>query len=283
MWRVVQPKHTASDSFRTCISRVRDKQLKERLQKSEGEVVEAGQVYVAAAQATTLHNLDPKDFKPDEVTTSEMTAVYTSRMAKKGAAGRGIYDDLVLAAKEGRCPLCGQRQVSTLDHHLPKSLFPALAVDPLNLVPACSDCNKLKLDVSPAGVEDQTLHPYFDNVEQQSWLYAEVVESAPAALRFFVRPPADWSDVLARRVESHFKIFGLAALYGAQAAQLLSDIRYVLTENYSEIPGGGVRRVRQYLEREAESRRRVYLNSWQTATYSALAVNTWFCDGGFAL
>ncbi len=283
MWRVPQPQHTATESFRTCISRVKDKQLKERLQKSEGQIIAAGQSYVAAAQTTKLHDLTPADFRPDDVTTSEMVTVYKSRMAKKGAAGRAIYDDIVLSAKEGRCPLCGQRQVSTLDHHLPKSVFPALAVDPLNLVPACSDCNRLKLDVAPDCAEDETLHPYFDDVEQQAWLYAEVIESTPAALRFFVTAPAGWGDVLTRRVELHFKRFGLAALYAAQAAQEIGNIRYRLNQLHAALPEGGAQRVRQYLEEEAESRRRAYLNSWQTAAYAALAASSWFCDGGFEL
>ncbi|MFF4983341.1 HNH endonuclease [Streptomyces sp. NPDC001046] len=262
---------------------MRNQQLKERLQASEAQIVAAGKSYVTAAQATTLHNLEPEDFEVDQVTGSEMVAIYTGRMAKKGAAGRVIYDDLILAAKDGRCPLCGQRPVSTLDHHLPKSLYPALAVDPLNLIPACADCNKLKLDVAPVSPEDETLHPYFDNIEQRSWLHAEVVEVAPAALRFFVRAPSEWDETLAQRARAHFKKFGLAKLYASQAAQEMSNIQYRLAQLYSVNAEGGAQRVQEYLEEEAESRRRAYLNSWQTATYAALANSAWFCSGGFQL
>ncbi|MFJ4518444.1 HNH endonuclease [Streptomyces sp. NPDC088816] len=216
------------------------------------------------------------------MTTQEMIAVYTNRMAKKQAAGRPIYDDLILAAKDGRCPLCGQRPVSTLDHHLPKTLYPALAVDPLNLVPSCADCNKLKLDVTPRSSEEETLHPYFDDVEHDSWLKAEVIEVAPAALRFFVDPPAAWSPTLIRRARLHFKTFGMASLYASQAAQELGNIKYYLTQLYEVGQKRGAQRVQDHLAEQAESRRRAHINSWQSATYQALADSAWYCDGGFA-
>jgi hypothetical protein len=40
-----------------------------------------------------------------------------------------------------------------------KSPLPALAVALLNLVPACSDCNKAKLASVPTSAEEVGLHP----------------------------------------------------------------------------------------------------------------------------
>ena len=40
-----------------------------------------------------------------------------------------------------KCPFCGIGTVSTLDHYLPKSKYPALAITPKNMIPACRDCN----------------------------------------------------------------------------------------------------------------------------------------------
>ena len=75
-----------------------------------------------------------------------MVRVYDGRMAAQGSPGRTIYDAIKLASPNGLCPLCGQRVVATLDHYLPKSRYAALAVNPANLIPACSDCNKAKSD-----------------------------------------------------------------------------------------------------------------------------------------
>ncbi|MFJ5819846.1 HNH endonuclease [Streptomyces sp. NPDC093108] len=282
MWRVDHPKYTTENSFRACISRIRDPELKKRLQEAEASVIAAATSYASAAESVTLHSLEQSRFIPDGVTKEELIAVYTSRMAKKKTAGRHIYDELILAAEDGRCPLCGQRPVSTLDHHLPKMLYPALAVDPLNLVPACADCNKLKRDVAPHSSEEETIHPYFDNIEHDPWLRAHVIEVEPAALRFSVNPSRNWNSTLSERVHRHFKKFGLASLYASQAAQELGNIRYYLTQLYEADTSQGAQRVADHLREQAESRRQAHINSWQTAAYSALADSAWFCQGGFA-
>src|SRR5262245_19880217 len=85
----------------------------------------------------------------DQRGVSEMVAVYDNRLVKKTAPGRRIYDKIFTSAPNDKCPLCGHRNVKTLDHYLPKALFPALTVTPINLIPACSDCNKAKLSTAP--------------------------------------------------------------------------------------------------------------------------------------
>ncbi|WP_338704070.1 hypothetical protein V2W30_39950 (plasmid) [Streptomyces sp. Q6] len=246
-------------------------------------MVDADSEYTAAASGAGLHTLETEDFELAEVTNDEMVAVYKSRMAKKGASGRGIYDELILSAPGGCCPLCGQRNVSTLDHHLPKKLFPALAVAPLNLVPACADCNKLKLDAAPSSREQETLHPYFDAISDDPWLAATVVETKPAAVQFFVDPPAHWDASLTERVKRHCVLFQLPKLYAAQAAPEISGIAYHLTNLYSAAPAQGAVKVRAFLVDQAESRRHARVNSWQGAMYQALADSTWYCDGGFTI
>jgi hypothetical protein len=47
---------------------------------------------------------------------------------------------------------------------------------------------------------------------------AEVEQTRPPAVRFWVEPPGQWDRLLADRVEHHFDAFLLAKLYAAQAA-----------------------------------------------------------------
>ncbi|MGC4749021.1 HNH endonuclease [Micromonospora sp. DT201] len=244
----------------------------------EEDVVRASTTYAAAAAEASIHSLVDSAFSLSAVSAKEMVGVYEGRMAKKGSAGRFIYDELMLAAKHGRCPLCGQRSVSTLDHHLPKSSFPALAVDPLNLVPACSDCNKAKSSSIPVSRHEETLHPYFDDIEKDLWLRARVVEVGPAALIFFVDHPVGWTEIMFARASLHFKTFGLSGLYSSQAAQELNNIRFGLSQIFDR---GGEAVVKQHLREQAVSRSAAHTNSWQAATYRALAENEWFCRGGF--
>jgi hypothetical protein len=241
------------------------------------EVVAASETYTAAARAASIQTLDPTEFHITSVTDRNFVRVYEDGMVRSSSAGRTLYDQLLNSAPQGRCPLCGQRRVSSLDHYLPKALFPVLSVDPFNLVPSCSDCNKAKLDRHPRTETERTLHPYFDDVRGDLWLKAQVVEQQPAALLFSAEGPPSWGSVLQSRVKTHFEVFGLRSLYGSQAAQELSSIRRYLTKLLVD---GGSAEVQTYLLDQAESRRHHEVNDWRTASYAAMAASGWFCNGG---
>lgn len=278
MLKVDRPAYSAEDTFASCISRVRLPALKARLMAATQAIVDASDAYEVAGDAQALHHIVREPLVNGAVTTAEMDAVYTGRMAKQNGPGRIVYDDIFVAAK-GRCPLCAHRTVTTLDHHLPKALYPALAVVPLNLVPSCSDCNKAKLARIPHAAEDVSLHPYFDDVGNERWLFAEVIEVEPASLRFRAEPPATLDTLLAERLRRHFRGLNLSALYGSEAAEELLNIRYLLSSLQAS---GGEDFVRAYLEEHAESCLAGRLNGWRGAAYEAWATSGWFCEGGFS-
>lgn len=62
------------------------------------------------------------------------------------------------------CPSCGATGApGTLDHYLPKAVFPELSIVLLNLVPMCSDCQGVKLsEFSSDTGGKRFFHPYFD-------------------------------------------------------------------------------------------------------------------------
>lgn len=260
------------------ISRVVDTGLKRRLESIADDISDAADEYDRNAAIRSLYLLEEHEDVAGVVTRAEMEKVYTDRMAKEGTPGRPIYEKLKASAPYGICPLCGQRTVSTLDHYLPKANFPTLVVLPYNLIPACSDCNKDKLAKVPETAETQTLHPYYDNVANEQWLYAEIIQTTPASIRFFVNAPADWDDILKARVQHHFETLKLGALYVSQAASTLADIRGQLGSLFDRV---GIVAVREHLNESELSRRENHINSWQTAMYQALANDDWFCSGGF--
>lgn len=206
-----------------------------------------------------------------------MKRVYKGTFAKS-ARTRNIYDKIKKLPVNDICPICAQRTVGSLDHYLAQSLHSALVVAPVNLVPACSDCNKAKLDAQPGTAAEQTLHPYFDNVDDETWLYATVEETNPASLRFYADPPAGWPPVKRQRVFNHFRTFGLGALYASHSGVELINIQYGLRRIAER---GTAEDIHAELVKRAESAEAGYLNSWQTAMYYALAGSDWFCAGGF--
>lgn len=278
MWSLERPTLSAQSAFETCISRVQNARLAARLANAAPAIVVASARFDHAARRHSLHQIPTHDEVPPDITVGEMEKVYTQRMAKSGAPGRDIYDEIFASAPSGRCPLCMQRFVATLDHHLPKAHYPALAVAPLNLIPACSDCNKAKLDAVPLTAEDVPLHPYYDDLGDDVWLTAVVVESRPAALRFEIARSRAWDDTLFARVNRHFRSLGLARLFASEAAEELLHIRHQLEILRDADPEDGVR---DELERRAASCAAARVNGWRSAAYRAWSESDWFCEGGF--
>ena len=276
---LARPQHTGGEAFTACISRVRNNQLQARLVSVTTSVQAASEEFDTASTNNSLHLIQRETLVGGVVTTEEMTNVYSRGMARSGAPGRHVYDEIVNSSPQGRCPLCAHRIVTTLDHHLPKAYYPALAVTPLNLVPSCTDCNRAKQADFPETPDEAYLNPYYDDIDGHPWLTAVVIESIPAAVVFQVTAPVAWDAVLAARVKRHFETLGLDRLYGSEAAEELVHVRKQLVEMHA---AGGMNIVRAELEWRAGDYEEVRPNGWRSATYRAWANNDWFCNGGFA-
>jgi hypothetical protein len=275
-----KPSLNVKDVYLVCISKVRSEELKSSLNIIINTIESDAHIYDEHADSKEWFLLNEREDVDSIVSCHEMEKVYTNRMAKKGAPGRFFYDEIKESSPFNICPLCGHRPVEQLDHYLPKSKFPSLVVLPINLIPSCEKCNKIKLDDSPKNAKEQTLHPYYDDVTSYQWLFAEVIESTPASFKFRVEKVTDFDDELNDRIKYHFNTLELNKLYVSQTGAFISDIRYRLIDLHQK---AGMNEVRSYLREEELSRRRNNLNSWQRAILQALADSEWFCDGGFNL
>lgn len=273
MMKLKKPVDQVSVVFRACISRVRDASLRQRLNAASSIVQAESANFERAVETYALHGLVPA-VSVGSVSTKEMISLYDGRMVKE--PGRQYYDKLKAASPHGICPRCGQRDVSTLDHHAAKTRFPALVVTPTNLVPCCAECNFGKLAKHPAKAEEQVLHPYFHDLGNERWLVAEV--QRPLALWFSIGAVAGWPPELGEIAKNHFRTFKLSNLYATHSARLLVGIRAQLLGIHAN---GGRAAVSSHLSSSASSWLQVNPNAWQTAAYEALAADEWFCSGGF--
>lgn len=275
-----KPEFSAEEVFRTCISKVRNRQLKDRFLNCIPEIIQDSADYDSKAIVAQLHLFPQKSCVNGDVTQDEMEKIYTSRMVGKTGPGRHYYESLRYPVKDDKCPFCGQRISSTLDHYLAKADYPSLVVTPTNLVPACKDCNFIKNDVSPTRSEEETLHPYYDNIEGSQWICAKVLRTSPVSFHFYVEPPDDAAHLQTERVKHHFQLYDLNTLYRSEAATEISDIAYQMKMLLEK---AGPLAVRQDLLERAESCFNNRKNSWKTAMYQALATDDWYCSEGAGL
>lgn len=280
MWPLDPPSLSARDSYETCVRGTRDMQRRYQLVTACDSVDAAGERFREAATQGELHDLSSQDFTVPGIAPGDLVRwVYDNGMVNS-RDGRAVYEQILASAPDERCPICGHGMVRTLDHFLPKRMFPALCVDPMNLLPACADCNHVKGERIPTDGGATLLHPYLDRIDQDAWLDAQVTDRGSVWLEFFVSPPPHWERVLVERARYHFKLFGLAKLFAVQANRSVHSIRRQLA---AMLGAGGKDMVRAYLADEAETRLAARLNGWEGVTYRALAQDDAFCSGGFIL
>jgi len=281
------PNSAPQEVYRICVASVVDAALRNRLDLATADIIVAANDYNQRGMAKLLYTIPENNCADDAivlvaVSKGELKSIYTTQMLAKTKPARRIYDLLLSNAPLGRCPFCGFGHASTLDHYLPKTKFPQFSVLPANLVPSCKDCNTGKSTSTATTAEEQCLHPYFDQNQFifEQWLFADVMQTVPATIRFFVDPPKHWDGTSKARVQSHFAEFNLAKRYSIEASNQLACLKSSLAERRDILGSEGIR---HHLEIEARSFAFHHLNSWQVAMFQALAASDWYCGGGFLL
>lgn len=278
---VPKPDLVIENIYATCVSGVGNAGVRNRLRMYTTNILEAASEYEVRAENSNLYltALYGSETAPAPLATKqELKGLYENQMAKKNRPGRDTYEYLRSLAPRGLCPFCGISSARTLDHILPKAHYPNLSVLPINLVPCCRDCNTEKRDEIITSIQSQKLHPYFDNLTADQWLYADVMDFEGPVVSFRVDPPEHWDIKNKYKVENHLGTYDLNGRYGDLANGEIVGIRLRLFELFEV---GGSVAVKSELEERARSHAAVHLNSWQTAMYQALAASNWYCAGGF--
>lgn len=201
-----------------------------------------------------------------EIGKEEMVKLYNDKFAKVGQPGRRYYDQIIMAAKRGICPMCGYGIVATLDHYMAKSDYFSLAVTPNNLIPACRDCNSGRGAVVFDSFEQTTIHPYYDDVQSFEWLRAVIITVNPFSVKYKIDERITEEPIRSRLLQ-HLSTFNLSERYAAKAAEEVISLRCYFHSIFDE---GGIIELRNYLSRIHRSCYANEKNSWRTALYKAL-------------
>lgn len=198
----------------------------------------------------------------------------------RGRSHAYMRDEILASAPSDYCPYCNISPVDTIDHALPKSVYPEFSVLAPNLVPACSACNRDKSDVCHQTSGYDLMHPYYVSIPDEPILFAEVtVHSQAIAWRFYLRNDVAISQLEFMSIQNLFIHLDLADRFYRQSAGDILDRAGHFDELHKS---AGADALRDYLSKEADSSRKSRGNNyWKTAILRALADNDPFCDGGY--
>lgn len=273
------PVMTVKETLTAACMGLQNSVLRIRLLARERDLFAAEKIYIEAAEHNALYTLATTARKDEHLLPDRdgehLRTLYKAGLVKR-KNGRIKYDELKARAPFGRCLLCGNSEISSLDHHLPKDALPLYTICPVNLVPACGKCNQKKGDRIGATASQRTLHPYYDRPGQTGrYLFADIT-SWP--VQFRIQALLEWDDELRARVEYHFRTFDLAQRYAEFCVSVVTANQWLHQKIRHE---SGAPALTAHLQEDAEQHASTHgLNAWDTALRYGLANSTWYLHHG---
>jgi hypothetical protein len=222
--------------------------------------------------------------KKDEKYLTYMEKMYSNRFSNSKYNSQYEYYQKIRSA-EKCCPYCNfyTRKVRQLDHYLPKTKFPALAIAVNNLVPICKDCNEEKKAHYSIKKTEQLIHPYYDEQLEDvfEFLQCSIVEDMNIGFRFYIKKLDNWDDVFYEKVKFHFVRLKIDDLYLSDFEAEFDVAFEELKILYKQINNEQI--IRDNLQRKVES----YLNTrsmpWRYVGFKSLLNCSWFFTTYFPL
>lgn len=269
MRHIEKPDFAVSDIVKCCTDSMH--KTKEQLPLIEAykaaipELEQYDIVYKQAMEKGEVYKLTPHTRVTDAIGSKQMEALYSKQFVKNKMPRALYYDRIMAGARNHICPYCAERDVSTLDHFLPKAHFPKLAINALNLIPSCTDCNEEKQSTFFSKAEDVPLHPYYDDVQNTAWLFASFKSNNICSIVFYAKHD---DPLLEKRLQTHMKYYKLAQLYQIKVAEECRA--YQMMWNNILQSGWGKNALVELLKYSFASTYSNEINSWRTAFYRAM-------------
>jgi len=169
------------------------------------------------------------------------------------------------------CPSCGEPgKPGTLDHYLPKKIYPELSIVTANLTPMCSECQGRKgSDITDSNGNKIFIHPYFDPIDQVIIsLLISVPYSSPAS--FTIMIPSDVDEPFFSLVERH-----ITGVDFRERFEEFCQGQYIvlLSTFYDERQDDEPDSARRIVSRFLKSVERQSMNRWEAVFYRGVLAN----------
>lgn len=177
-----------------------------------------------------------------------------------------------------KCPYCTLSRANTTEHILPKDDYPEYAIDALNLLPCCSECNSAK----GSKVRDENGNPliinfYYNKLPETQYLYVRLLEDEKGYIDFeyyLDNPDHQLEEPMFQLIKSHFEKLGLIEKYEEEAIANYVEIENSLKSSASEC---GVKKCLNDLRSNTlEDAREYGRNHWKVILKLALADSEWY-------
>lgn len=262
--------------YKDAVDRKRNVADKLKLQNIEKKVKNSYDNYQAAFIDKSVHTLNKDDsYSLDEKDLLKGLYGSSHKVVRDIRAWIDVHNKRTYLRK---CPYCTLSRANTTEHILPKDDYPEYAIDALNLLPCCSECNSAK----GSKVRDENGNPriinfYYNMLPETQYLYVRLLEDEKGYIDFeyyLDNPNRQVEEPMFQLIQSHFKIFGLIKSFEEEAIANYVEIENRLKRSASE---SGVKKCLEDLRSNTlEDAKEYGSNHWKVILKLALADSEWY-------
>lgn len=128
--------------------------------------------------------------------------------------------------EEALCPACQLSESGVFDHYVPRSIYPLLSMNPINLIPWCSDCNVKKGEAWLESGNRLFLNFYIDKIPKLQFLYVRLIkyENNTPFFKYYLNKPDNMPKKLYKLIENHFEKLDLIFRYEKIQSDTYNDL-----------------------------------------------------------
>lgn len=140
----------------------------------------------------------------------------------------------LMTGKNGRiiseCQYCSINSVNSIDHVMPKNIYPEFSVNFQNLFPCCSECNSYKTNKWVLDDKREFLNLYLDKLPRERYLFVNIkYKNDIINYDFYLDNKNGISSDLYELISKHYSNLKLLSRFKMSSESVVSSIKNTLT------------------------------------------------------
>lgn len=175
------------------------------------------------------------------------------------------------------CQNCTINSIDSFDHYLPQSEFAEFVVNPKNLIPSCSSCNKKKSSNWRAQNLRLFINLYLDHIPDLQYLFVNVTfNSDVITTNFYLDNPNNIENNLYQLISKHYSQLELCKLFSENNDSVITSLVHDIKEYDQKLSREDMKEV--IIGKANRNKRAFGYNYWKSILEIELANKDGFFD-----
>lgn len=246
-----------------------DPNYKHRVSKLNPDIESQHKIYNYSFNANTLENIVPFHFSAKNKGDLRDLYVFKSKPIQDLKIKLTTTDKNRVIST---CQYCTINSINSFDHYLPKEEYSEFSVNPLNLIPCCTECNGHKLVNWKENNKRIFLNLYLDKLPKDQYLFVDLtINTSSIKTHFYLQKQKNMNDNLFNTLYEHYKRLHLFERFSKNSDEVISSLDNTILSFVKQL---SIKEVIRSVEETSNRNRSVFgYNYWKSILEIALVNN----------